>query len=176
MARYVGSDEFEGAEFVDLNMSRALIREVDLSGARMYGVLLTNADIDGDIRGLRVNGVEVAPLIAAELDRRYPERTRLRPTTPEGMRGAWAVVESFWGETMERARTLPEADLHRSVNDEWSFTETLRHLVLVTDSWVSHAIAGQPRPFHPLGLPPSFVPDHESFGIDTGATPTFDEV
>ncbi len=92
------------------------------------------------------------------------------------MREAWAVVESFWGETMERARTLPEADLHRSVNDEWSFTETLRHLVLVTDSWVSHAIAGQPRPFHPLGLPPSFVPDHESFGIDTGATPTFDEV
>jgi len=59
MARYVGSDEFEGAEFVDLNMSRALFREVDLSGARMYGVLLTNADIDGDIRGLRVNG-EVA--------------------------------------------------------------------------------------------------------------------
>jgi DinB superfamily len=69
----------------------------------------------------------------------------VRPTTPEGMREAWAVVKSFWDETMERARTLAEADLHRSVNDE-------------------------------CGLPPSFVPDHESFGIDTGATPTFDEV
>jgi hypothetical protein len=34
----------------------------------MTGVLLINADIDGAIDGLVLNGVEVAPLISAELD------------------------------------------------------------------------------------------------------------
>lgn len=173
MTRYVATDEFQGAEFLDINMSRTVFREVDLSGTHMYGVLLTDADIDGDIRGLKVNGVEVAPLIEAELDRRYPERAKLRTETADGMREAWAVVESFWGATMQRARTMDEADLHRSVNDEWSFAQTLRHLVFVTDAWFGHAVEGQPRPFHPLGLPASFI---TGFGLDIHATPTFDDI
>lgn len=174
MTRYVGSDGFRGAEFVHLDMSAASFREVDLSGARMYGVLLTGADIDGDIRDLKINGVEVAPLVEAELDRRYPERTKLRPTTAAGMREAWAVVRSFWGETMRRAGALPEADRHRSVNGEWSFTQTLRHLVFVTDAWLGHAVQGRLHPFHPLGLPPTFSTD--VYGIDPAAAPTYDEV
>ncbi len=123
-------DEFRGAEFVDLDMSDARFREVDLSRVHMTGVLLTDADIDGDIRGLRLNGVEVAPLVEAELDRRYPERTKLRPTTVEGIREALAVVEGML----------------------------------------------EPRPFHPLGLPASFITDGPAFGIDERATPTFAEV
>ena len=75
-------------EFVDADLSGALFREVDLTGARMYGVVLSNADIDGAIDGLRVNGVEVAPLIEAELDRLHPERLALRPTTPDELRTA----------------------------------------------------------------------------------------
>jgi len=169
-------DEFRGAEFVDLDMSDARFREVDLSRVHMTGVLLTDADIDGDIRGLRLNGVEVAPLVEAELDRRYPERTKLRPTTVEGIREALAVVEGMWDGTMARARGLPEADLHRSVDGEWSFAQTLRHLVFVTDAWVGHAIELEPRPFHPLGLPASFITDGPAFGIDERATPTFAEV
>jgi hypothetical protein len=111
-------------------------------------VLLTDADIDGDIRGLRINGVEVAPLVEGELDRLHPERTKLRPTTPAGMRAGWAVVESFWADTMQRAGALPETELHRSVNGEWSFTQTLRHLVFVTDAWLGHAVRhpGRARP------------------------------
>jgi hypothetical protein len=176
VTRYAGSDEFQGAQFVDLDMSRTVFREVDLSGARMYGVLLTDADIDGDIRGLKVNGVEVAPLVEAELDRRHPERAKLRPSTADGMREAWAVVESFWDTTMRRARALREVDLHRSVNDEWSFTETLRHLVFVTDTWLGHAVHGQSRPFHPLGLPSAFITDGDTYGIDMAARPTFEQV
>jgi DinB superfamily/Pentapeptide repeats (8 copies) len=176
MSRFVGSGDFKGAEFIDLDMSAALFREVDLSGARMYGVLLGGADIDGDIRGLRLNGVDVAPLVVAELDRLHPERTKLRPTTPEGMREAWAVVKSIWAETDRRARTLPEADLHRSVNDEWSYADTLRHLVFVTDAWLGQAVVGGRHSFHPLGLPASFITDGASAGIDTQASPTFDEV
>ncbi len=169
-------DEFRGARFADLDMSGAEFREVDLTGARMYGVLLTGADIDGDIRGLRVNGVEVAPLIGAELDRRYPVRIRLRPTTAAGVRDAVAAVEELWRPTMIRARALPEADRHRRVGDEWSFTQTLRHLVFVTDSWFSHAVQLEARPFHPLALPADFLANAAELGMDTTAEPTFDEV
>jgi hypothetical protein len=157
-------------------MSHASFREVDLTGARMYGVLLTDADIDGDIRGLRINGVEVAPLVEGALDRTYPDRTKLRPTTPAGMREGWAVVESFWADTMQRAGALPETELHRSVNGEWSFTQTLRHLVFVTDAWLGHAVQGQASPFHPLGLPPSFITNAHTYGVDPAAEPTFAEV
>jgi hypothetical protein len=176
VARFAGSDRFHGAEFVDLDMSGAVFRQVDLSGSRFRGVLLTGADIDGVIHGLTVNGVEVGPLVEAELDRRHPERTRLRPTTAEGMREAWSVVEAFWAPTMRRARSLTEADLHRSVDDEWTFTQTLRHLVFVTDAWFGHAVLGRSRPFHPLGLPPSFITDAAAFGIDPHADPSFEEV
>lgn len=69
MTRDASAAGFRGAEFVDVDTSHASFREVDLTGARMYGVLLTDADIDGDIRGLWVNGVEVAPLVEGELDR-----------------------------------------------------------------------------------------------------------
>jgi hypothetical protein len=176
MTRFERSDGFQGAELVDVDMSRSSFREVDLSGARMRGVLLIDADIDGAINGLRVNGVEVAPLVEAELDRLHPERAKLRPTTPDGMREAWTVVESFWGTTMARAVAMPEADLHRSVDGEWSFAETLRHLVFVTDSWFAHAVLGQASPFHPLGVPASFMTNGAEFGIDPQAAPSYAEV
>ncbi|HET8660673.1 MAG TPA: DinB family protein [Micromonosporaceae bacterium] len=176
MTRYEGSDQFREAELVDVDMSRATFREVDLSGVRMRGVLLTGADIDGDIRGLRLNGVEVAPLVEAELDRRHPERAQLRPTTADGMRAGWAVVESFWAQTMRRAGRLPETDLHRSVDGEWSFAQTLRHLVFVTDAWFSHAVQGEARPFHPLGLPASFHAGAAELGVDLSARPSFADV
>jgi DinB superfamily len=34
--------------------------------------------------------------------------------------------------------------LHESVGGEWSFIETLRHLVFATDSWIRRAILGDP--------------------------------
>lgn len=43
----------------------------DLSGAVFRDVDLTGATISGLISGLTVNEVEVGPLIDAELDRRY---------------------------------------------------------------------------------------------------------
>ncbi|MEK8106214.1 pentapeptide repeat-containing protein [Micromonospora sp. M12] len=47
MTRFVQQADYEGAEFIDLSMASATFREVDLSGARMRGVLLLDADIDG---------------------------------------------------------------------------------------------------------------------------------
>jgi uncharacterized protein YjbI with pentapeptide repeats len=170
---YTDTTEFRGAEFVDIDMSGSVFREVDLSGARMHGVLLMGADIDGALEGLRVNGIEVAPLIEAELNRRYPERAKLRPTTVEGLREAVETAAAFWATTIAEVRARPAADLDRSVNGEWSFVETLRHLIFVTDAWFRNAVKGEAEPFHPLGLPASFM---TMDGLDLAARPTLETV
>jgi uncharacterized protein YjbI with pentapeptide repeats len=161
--------------FTGQDLSGTEFRDVNLTGARMRGVLLMNADIDGVVGGLRINGVEVAPLIEAELNRLHPERTALRPATPAGAREAVAVVDALWARTIARVRTMPDGTADRSVDGEWSVTETLRHLIFVSDAWFGHAVLGEPHPFHPAGLPPSFVTDSARFGIDPAATPSFEE-
>jgi hypothetical protein len=172
----MGHEDFRGVRFVNHDMSGAEFRDVLMIGVRMRGVWLRDVDIDGAVDGLVVNGVEVGPLIEAELDRRHPERVLLRSTTVEGVREAWASVESMWAATVRRAAALPDADRHRSVDDEWSFVQTLRHLVFVTDAWFSHAVLGEPRPYHPAGLVAGFMEGVEAYGIDPSAAPSFDEV
>ena len=77
---------------------------------------------------------------------------------------------------MVRASSLPDDDRHRRVNDEWSTVESLRHLVLLIDLWLSKAILGHSDPFHPMGLPPSFMPPKlPGSSIDPDARPAFDE-
>jgi len=176
VARFVQQPDYEGAEFTGLSMTGATFREVDLSGARMRGVLLLNADIDGAIDGLRVNGVEVMPLIEAELDRLHPERLRLRPATPETMREAVDVIEELWRATVRRASALPKGAVYRSVNDEWSLAQTLRHTIFVVDAWYGHAAALRPSPFHPIGVPASFTVNSAELGIDESAAPTLGEI
>ncbi len=82
----------------------------------------------------------------------------------------------MWRETTDRARTLPDPTRRARVDDEWSFIETLRHLLFVTDGWISRTVLGEARPYHRLGLPPSFVTDLGDVGIDGDADPTFEEV
>src|SRR4051812_44587727 len=128
--------DLSGAEFRNVDLSRSRFRGVDLSRAVMRGVELGDVRIDGEIEKLVINGVDVAPLVEAELDRRDPDRAAMRPTDAAGFRRAWDVVERRWEGTVERARGLDPALLHESVDDEWSFIETLRHLVFATDAWI----------------------------------------
>jgi DinB superfamily/Pentapeptide repeats (8 copies) len=162
--------------FVDQDLAGAQFREVNLIGARMRGVLLMGADIDGAIDGLRVNGVEVAPLIEAELNRLHPERTKLRPATPAQALAAVDVVDTLWAASIARVREMPRGTADRSVDNEWSFTETLRHLIFVTDAWFGHAVLAEPRPFHPFGLPASFIAGGADIGIDESAKPSLDDL
>src|SRR4051812_15306200 len=113
-----------------------------------------NATISGDVTGMTVNGVAVAPLVEAELDRRHPERTELRPTTVAGLRDAFDVVQRMWAPTLERARTLPPAKLHARVGDEYSFVETQRHLLFAEDAWLCRMVLQIPYAFHEWGVPP----------------------
>jgi hypothetical protein len=87
-----------------------------------------------------INGVDVAPLVEAELDRRHPEGAKMRPIDPAGFREAWDIVERLWDETVARARRLAPQLLHESVNGEWSFIQTLRHLVFATDAWIHRVL------------------------------------
>ena len=159
MGDFIDTDDLKGARFERVDLTGALFRDVDLSGTRFHGVEmdrvvirgaeLTDVEISGEIGRLIVNGVDVGPLVNAELDRRYPDRPKMRPTDPAGFREAWDVVERLWSGTVERARRLELLDpelLHESVDAEWSFIQTLRHLTFATDSWITRAILGDPSP------------------------------
>jgi hypothetical protein len=176
MREFNDTDDLRGARFGGVDLSGARFRNVNLSGAKVIDALLVNASFSGLIDGLTVNDIEVAPLIVAEMDRLYPERAMLFPRDPEGLRHAWTTIESMWEATTERVRGLPEPARYARVDEEWSFVETLRHLIFVTDGWISRTVLGEPTPFHPLALPPTFVTDAAGFGVDAGADPSFDEV
>ena len=154
-----------------------VVREVGFDRVVMRGVDVVDLEIDGEIGRLVVNGVDVGAYVEAELDRRYPDRPAMRPTDPDGFRHAWDVVERFWGETVERARgEFTEAELNESVDGEWSFVQTLRHLVFATDAWVRRAILGDPAPWDPLGLPWGGMPPTPGVPNDPAARPPLEAV
>jgi DinB superfamily/Pentapeptide repeats (8 copies) len=168
--------DLRGAEIRSTNLTGARLSAVDLTDVVMRGVDLVDVDISGQIQNVTINGVDVAPLIIAELDRRYPERTAMRPTTPAGFREAWDVVERLWAGTVERARQLDPALLHESVGGEWSFIETLRHLVFATDAWIRRAVLGDPSPWDRLDLPFDEMRDTPGVPRDRAVRPSLDEV
>ncbi len=168
--------DLTGAEFRAADLSGARFRGVDLTGAVMRGVELVDARIDGEVHNLLINGVDVAPFVEAELDRRDPDRVKMRPTDPAGFREAWDIVERLWHRTVERARGLDAQLLHESVDGEWSFIETLRHLVFATDAWVRRAILGEPSPWDPLDLPWDEMPDTPGVPRDRDVRPSLDGV
>jgi uncharacterized damage-inducible protein DinB len=165
-----------GARLEDLDLSHARLHAPNFEGAKITDAWFYNADISGDLEGLRLNGVEVAPLVMAELERRSPERAELRAADPGGLADAWAMVEDLWQSTVARARRLPEAALYERVDDEWSFVETLRHLVVATDCWLRRMVKGMDHPYHPWGLAGSWLTDPASWGIDPLASPSLQDV
>ena len=165
-----------GARFHDVDLSNARFHEVDLTGAMIRGSFLVNVDINGRIENLRVNGVDVVPLVEAELNRRYPDRVKMRPADADGFREAWDSLERLWPQTVGRARRMAPELLNERVDGEWSFIETLRHLVFATDAWVKRAVLGEPAPWHRLGLPHTEMPDLPGVPRDHSARPSLDEV
>jgi DinB family protein/pentapeptide repeat protein len=175
MADFTGED-LTGARFEQVDLTGARFRNVDLTGATIRGALLVNVDMDGLLENVTINGVDVVPLVEAELDRRYPDRPKMRPADAGGFREAWDILERLWQQTNERARRLDPALLHERVDDEYSFIETLRHLVFATDAWIKRAILGEPAPWHPLGLPHDEMPAGTPVPWDRAARPSLDEV
>lgn len=151
------SGDLRKAQFRGANLSGARFIECDLSGVVMRGIDIAGADIDApwlfeDGSVLLVNGVDVAAFVDAELNRRFPGRAQRRAEDPAGLRKAWAALERTWAATLERVAAMPAGAVDVSVDAEWSFAQTLRHLVLATDIWLGRAILESEQPFHPLGL------------------------
>ena len=169
-------DDHKNARYFEADFSGARFHGVNFSNVKISDAWLFNVDISGLVANLTVNGVDVSAYVEAELNTRHPERLLLAPFDPDGMRTAWAAIEEFSAVTLDRARALPLDKLNESVNEEWSFLETLRHLVFATDRWITGPVLGDPNPFHPLGMP---NPPHDQvpdgmFTLD--AKPTLDEV
>jgi hypothetical protein len=185
MPDFIGADlrgsrfervDLSGAQLRSVDLTDARFRAVDLIGVVMRGVELYNVDIHGEITNLTINGVDVGPLIDAELNKRNPLRAKMRPTNAAGFRDAWDIVERLWGDTVERARRLQPELLHESVGNEWSFIETLRHLVFATDSWIRRAILGDPSPWGALDLPWEEMPDTPGVPRDRDVRPSLETV
>ena len=123
----------------------------------MRGVEIAGMDIDApwltEGTGLRVNGVDVTAFVELELDRRFPGRSQRRAESPEGLREAWTTVDLAWHAAINRAAALPAGSIDVRIDDEWSFAETLRHLVHAIDVWLGKGVLGlDETDFHPLGL------------------------
>ncbi len=59
-----------------------------------------------------------------------------------------------------------------SVDGEWSFIETIRHLVFATDKWFTGPVLG--GSFHPIGLPNTGSIDFGWPGLDLSSDPDLD--
>jgi hypothetical protein len=173
---YEKGPELSAARLENADFSNARLHAPDFEGAKITDASFYNADISGDLEGLRLNGVEVAPLVAGERARLFPELMQLQASDPRGLAEAWALIEANWQATVSRARQLPEASLNDRVDDEWSFVETLRHLVLATDCWLRRMVQGIDRPYHPWGLAGSWLSDPGAWGLEAGADPSLDEI
>ena len=194
MTSFGNDDDLRGAEFTHVRMHGAKFREVNLSDAtfydvtfagatireayfgcaRMIGVSFENAVIDGDVDGLVVNGIEMAPLVEAELDRQDPGRAQLRSSDPDDLRSGWSWLERRWAATTAEALTHPESSLRLRVDGEWSFLETLRHLVFATDCWLGAGVLGRTT-YNPIGVTGPWM-DPTTAGLDVEAQPSVEEV
>lgn len=170
-----------GATFTDRDLRRARFVRCDLSDAVLRAVEVRNADIDAPWLAeggrLLVNGVDVVPFVEAELDRRFPGRALRRASDPAGLREAWAAVERTWAATLDRATAMPPGSVDVGVDGEWSCAETLRHLVMATDTWLRGAVLEAPAPYHPIGRPNAeYATDGHDLSVFRTDTPEYAEV
>jgi hypothetical protein len=168
--------EFEGdlteAVFWGADMSGARFRDVNLTGARISHSFVIDVDIDAFVDKLVVNGVDVTDYVN-ERDEWYPVRAMIRASDPDGLRDAWPALEGVWARTIARAQALGEEKAQESVNEEFSFVQTVRHLVMAMDKWFTAPILGES--FHPMGLPNTGSLDFPWPGLDYTVTPSLSE-
>jgi uncharacterized protein YjbI with pentapeptide repeats len=111
----LAGENLTGSRFEDVYLSDARLHDVDLTNARFHlldltggmirGAALVNVDISGEIKNLRVNGVDVVLLVGAELNGRYLDRVKMRPTGRGSERTALGEQEAV----LVRIRRCPAA-------------------------------------------------------------------
>lgn len=172
MAEQFEFRDLSDAEFRGVYLRRVTFRDADFTGARISHARLVDVGIDAEIDRLVINGVDVTEYVN-ERDEWFALRSQVQPTDAGGMRRAWQAFRSAWGAAIERALALPDEQRHTSVDGEWSFVQTIRHLVFATDKWFTAPILG--GDFHPIGLPNTGSADFGWPGVDRGADPSFED-
>lgn len=164
-------EELGGARFIGCDLSGVVMRGVVVSGMEIESPWLFEGE------PLTVNGVDVLGFVDAQLDQRFPGRAERHATTPAGLVKAYERLQDAWTDALERVSNLPPEVVDESVAGEWSFAQTLRHLVLATDMWLGRAVLGEERPFHPVGLlDTATAGDGADTSPFTNTAPSFDEV
>jgi len=182
MADFDSADDLQGARFTDANLRGARFTRSDLSGVVMRGVDVQGTDIDAPWlseagSSLLINGVDVTAFVDAELDRRFPGREQRAASDPDGLCRTWSALQASWQATMDRVADMPEGTVDISVDGEWSFAQTLRHLVMATDTWLGSAILNREQPYHPLGQPHAeYETDGYDMAVFTTASPSYAQV
>ena len=167
MTEEFGGD-LAGAEFWGADLRGATFRDVDLTGVRISHARVVDVEIDADVQRLVVNGVDVTAYVN-ERDPWHPLRSLLRPEVTS-LEASWAALDAAWAELVAEASALPEEVLHESVAGEWSFVQTVRHLVFAIDKWFTVPILG--GSFAPMGMPNSGSVDFGWPGLDPAVEPS----
>ena len=163
---------FEGSRFVSCDLGDVVVRGSNVAGMEIDSPWL----LEGD-SCLLVNGVDVVPLVDFELNRRFPGRELRTAEDPEGLRAAWAALEQTWKGTLDRVDSMAGGTIDASVDGEWSLAQTLRHLVMATDTWLGKGILELQQPYHPAGLP-NDDGDSDAYEdcVFSATAPSFEEI
>lgn len=170
------AQEFEGdlaeSVFWGADMKGSTFRDVDLTGTRISHAWFVDVEIDALVDKVVINGVDVTAYVN-ERDAWYPLRAMIRPSSVDEMRAAWQAMEDAWSAAITRARALPDGAMDESVNGEFSFVQTARHMVMAIDKWFTVPVLGER--FSPIGLPNTGSLDFPFPGIDLTVSPSADE-
>ena len=129
--------------WVGVDLSGARFHNVDLSGAKLTGVWAREIVVDGAIERMTVNGIDVMPYVEQQLHERYPELGLTWSGDLDDLREAWRRIKATWAATEAEVATLDPALLERSVDGEYSYLQTLRHLVFASDAWLRRCLLGE---------------------------------
>ena len=171
--------EFEDQDLTDsvfwgVHLKKVHFRDADFTGSTMFHVLLKDVAIDGQVDRLVINGVDVTNVVNGG-DAWYPLRSMLEPKDSVAAVESWRLLETRWADAMSRADALTDEQRRQSVGGEWSFIQTLRHLVMAMDKWFTLPVLGQAE-MHPIILPNGGSNDYPWPGRDVAADPTYEEV
>ena len=183
MATFGPSDDLQGAEFVDTDLRGARFVGADVSGVVMRGVQAEGVEIDAPwlFDGetfLRINGVDVVPLVDAELNRRFPGRADRRADRSGGTARRPGPGWSAPGTPRSRASTPcpPARWTCRSPASGRSPRRCGTSCWPRTRGWARRS-SGIAQPYHPYGLIDAATVD-DGFDVSVLATdaPSYAEV
>jgi len=173
------ADAYRNSRFDNLDFSGTTFRDCDMRRMRMVDCMLVDVSLSGIIGNLVVNDVDVTTFVEEELARLFPYRLKVRDMrTPDEYQATWDMIEEMWTTELERLDKLPETARTERVDEEWSFLETMRHLIFATDAWAYRTILDEEMPYHRLGLSHTSYPreDARAIGLDLEAQPDWDDV